>query len=69
MKALGEENVILGIKLVRFVSNITWSQSHYIDKVLAKYGYQDYKHVATSFDPSVLLTKNKSEPVDQDPYA
>ncbi|MCI46089.1 gag-pol polyprotein, partial [Trifolium medium] len=41
MKDLGEANVILGIKITRSEKGISLDQSHYVEKVLKKYGYFD----------------------------
>jgi hypothetical protein len=44
MKNLGEANVILNIKLLRYENNgITLVQSHYEEKVLSRFGYADCK--------------------------
>ena len=44
MKDLGEANVILNIKLIKGENEITLTQSHYVEKVLSRFGYQDSKH-------------------------
>ena len=60
MKDMGEANVILGLRLTRSADGITISQSHYIEKVLEKFGYQ------ISYDPTRIFYKNKSGvPVSQ----
>jgi hypothetical protein len=60
MKDLGEADVILNIKLVRESNGgVTLSQSHYVEKILSRFGYNDYKHVSTPYDASVILRKNK----------
>ncbi|WVZ70110.1 hypothetical protein U9M48_018804 [Paspalum notatum var. saurae] len=48
MKDLGEADVILNIKLIKDESGITLSQTHYVEKVLSRFGYIDRK-------PSPLL--------------
>ena len=59
MKDLGEADVILNIKLLRDENNgITLVQSHYVEKVLSRFGYADCKFSPTLYDPSVLLRKN-----------
>jgi hypothetical protein len=56
MKDLGEADVILNIKLLRDENNgITLVQSHYVEKVLNRFGYADCKSSLTPYDPSVLL--------------
>ena len=39
MKDMGEENIILGLRLTRSAEGITISQSYYIEKVLEKFCY------------------------------
>src|SRR6266540_7503216 len=43
MKDLGEADVILNIKLIKDESEITLPQSHYMEKVLSRFGYMDSK--------------------------
>jgi len=50
MKDTGETDVILGIKIIRNNDDICLSQSHYIEKVLGGFKYQNCSPVATSFD-------------------
>ena len=66
MKDMGEANVILGFRLTRSADGITISQSHYIEKVLEKFGYQNCKVACTPYDPVRIFYKNKSGvPVSQ----
>jgi hypothetical protein len=37
MKDLGEDDLILNIKLIKEESGITLSQSHYVEKVLSRF--------------------------------
>ncbi|KAL2250151.1 UNVERIFIED_CONTAM: Retrovirus-related Pol polyprotein from transposon TNT 1-94 [Sesamum indicum] len=60
MKDMGEANVILGIKLTRSTNGIAISQSHYIEKIIEKFGYQNSRIAKTTYDPSVALLKNES---------
>ncbi|KAL2235247.1 UNVERIFIED_CONTAM: Retrovirus-related Pol polyprotein from transposon TNT 1-94 [Sesamum indicum] len=60
MKDMGEANVILGIKLTRSTDGITISQSHYVEKIIEKFGYQNSRIAKTPYDPSVALFKNES---------
>ncbi|KAK2455989.1 putative mitochondrial protein [Trifolium repens] len=69
MKDLGEANVILGIKITRSEKGISLDQSHYVEKILKKYGYYDCKPACTPYDPSVKLFKNTGESVRQTAYA
>jgi hypothetical protein len=64
MKDLGEADVILNIKLIKNESGITLSQSHYVEKILSRFGFIDGKSSPTPYDPSVILCKNKNEPTD-----
>ncbi|KAL0430748.1 UNVERIFIED_CONTAM: hypothetical protein Sradi_0700800 [Sesamum radiatum] len=59
MKDMGEADVILGIKLIRLTDGITISQSHYVKKILEKFGYQNSRIVKTPYDSSVALFKNE----------
>nr|ABA96872.1 retrotransposon protein, putative, Ty1-copia subclass [Oryza sativa Japonica Group] len=70
MKDLGEADVILNIKLPRgYEGGITLVQSHYVDKVLSRFGYSDCKPAPTPYDPSVLLRKNRRIARDQLRYS
>ncbi|KAL2232001.1 UNVERIFIED_CONTAM: Retrovirus-related Pol polyprotein from transposon TNT 1-94 [Sesamum indicum] len=60
MKDMGEANVILGIKLTRTTDEIAISQSHYVEKIIEKFGYQNSRIAKTPYDPSVALFKNES---------
>ena len=63
MKDLGEESVILGIKITRSEKGISLDQSHYIEKILKKNNYFDCKPASTPYDHSVKLFKNTGEGV------
>jgi hypothetical protein len=69
MKDLGEIDVILNIKLIKEESEITLSQSHYVEKVLSHFGYMDNKPSPIPYDPSVTLRKNKNDTRDQLRYS
>jgi hypothetical protein len=60
MKDLGEAEVILNIKLLREERNggVTLVQSHYVEKVLNRFGYYDCAPAPTPYHPSVILRKN-----------
>ncbi|KAL0339151.1 UNVERIFIED_CONTAM: Retrovirus-related Pol polyprotein from transposon TNT 1-94 [Sesamum angustifolium] len=60
MKDMGEADVILGIKLIRSTDGIAISQSHYVEKILEKFGYQNSGIAKTPYDSSVALFKNES---------
>ncbi|KAL0348934.1 UNVERIFIED_CONTAM: hypothetical protein Sangu_1121200 [Sesamum angustifolium] len=57
---MGEADVILGIKLIRSTDGITISQSHYVEKINEKFGYQNSRIAKTPYDSSVALFKNES---------
>ena len=59
MKDLGEANVILNIKLIKNESGITLLQSHYVEKILSRFGFMYSKPPPTPYDPRVTLRKNK----------
>ena len=60
MKDLGEANVILNINLLREENGgVTLMQSHYVEKMLNRFGYSDCTSAPTPYDPSVLLRKNQ----------
>ena len=70
MKDLGVADVILNIKLLRYnEGGITLLQSHYIEKILSRFGYSDCKISPTPYDPSVLLRKNRGTVRDQLTYS
>jgi hypothetical protein len=59
MKDLEEVDVILNIKLLREGNGgITLVQSHYVEKVLSRFGYSECEPAPTPYDPSKLLKKN-----------
>jgi hypothetical protein len=55
MKDLGEVDVILNIKLIKGENEITLTQSHYVEKVLSRFGYKDNKPSPTPYDLSLIL--------------
>ncbi|KAL0431414.1 UNVERIFIED_CONTAM: Retrovirus-related Pol polyprotein from transposon TNT 1-94 [Sesamum radiatum] len=59
MKDMGEADVILGIKLIRSTDGIAISQSHYVEKIIEKFGYQNSRIAKTPYDSSVALFKMK----------
>jgi hypothetical protein len=61
--------VILNIKLIKDENGITLSQSHYVEKILSRFGYMDTKPSPTHYDPSVILHKNKKISKDQLRYS
>jgi len=69
IKDLGEDDVILGIKIIRDGNHIGLPQSRYIEKAFQKFNHLDCEPVSTSFDQSVNLQPNKGFPVEQLEYA
>jgi hypothetical protein len=56
MKDLGVADVILNIKLLKDDDGgITLLQSHYVEKILSRFGYSDCKSSPTPYDPSMLV--------------
>jgi hypothetical protein len=45
------------------------TQSHYMEKVLNRFGYSEYKPVSTPYDASLILRKNKRIMRDQLRYS
>ena len=70
MKDLGDADVILNIKLLREGDGgVTLLQTHYVEKVLSRFGFIDCEPVPTPYDPSVLLRKNRRIARDQLRYS
>ena len=66
VKDLGEADVILNIKLSREGNGgMTLVQSHYVEKILSRFGYSDCQSAPMPYDPSVLLRKNRRIARDQ----
>jgi hypothetical protein len=55
MKDLCEVNVILNIKLIKGEHVITLTQSHYVEKVLRRFGYKNNKPSPTPYNHSLVL--------------
>ena len=68
MKDLGLVDVILGVRIKRSSEGYILTQSHYIEKVLKKFGHFNDKPVVTPFDPSSHLKKNQGDSVSQLEY-
>jgi hypothetical protein len=59
MKDLGEADVILIIKLIKGENGgVTLSQTHYVEKMLSRFGYNNSKPAPTPYDASLVLRKN-----------
>ncbi|KAK4397468.1 Retrovirus-related Pol polyprotein from transposon TNT 1-94 [Sesamum angolense] len=59
-KDMGEADVILGIKLIRSTDGIVISQSHYVEKIIEKFDYQNSRIAKMPYDSFVALLKNES---------
>ena len=70
IKDLGEADVIPNIKLLREGNGgVMLLQSHYMKKVMSRFGYSDCTPISTFYDPSVLLRKNRRIARDQLRYS
>jgi hypothetical protein len=66
IKDLGEADVILNIKLIREGDGgVTLLQSHYVEKMLSRFGFSDYDPAPTPYDPNMILRKNQRIARDQ----
>jgi hypothetical protein len=64
MKDLWPTDVILNIKLIKSKDRITLNQSHYAEKILSQFGFEDYKISPTPYDVSIKHRKFKGEGKD-----
>jgi hypothetical protein len=56
VKDLGEADVILNIKLIKGENGgVTLSQTHYVEKMLSRFGYRNSKPASTPYDASLVL--------------
>ena len=69
MKDLGVADVILGIKILRKNNELFFTQSHYVEKILKRYGHFCHKPAPTPIDPSIKLVKNIGRTISQLEYA
>jgi len=69
MKYLGVAYVILGVRITRDGNNISLPQSHYIEKVLKKFGYFDCQSISTPFNQNINLVANKGNLVARIKYS
>ena len=58
MKDMGKSNVILGIRIKRENKELFLTQSHYIEKVLKKFNWENCSPMSTSMAASVKLMPN-----------
>ena len=69
MKDLGPAIVIQNIKLIKSEDGITLNESHYTEKILSRFGFEDYKVSPTPYDASIKLKKFEREGKDQLRYS
>lgn len=58
MKDMGEANVTVGIKITKTSDGLILSQEHFIENLLRKFGYYDFKTISTLYDGNTYLKKN-----------
>ena len=63
MKDMRVADVILGIKIQRKLDGYILNQTHYVEKVLRKFGHYNDKPIVTPFHPSSQLKKNQEDRV------
>ena len=61
MKDIGEANLILGVKIITKGDKTLLFQEQYIEKLLKKFEYYDFKLVSTPYDINSKLKKNIGE--------
>ncbi|GJV48731.1 zinc finger, CCHC-type containing protein [Tanacetum coccineum] len=69
MKDIGEDDVILSIRIKHKSNKIVISKSYYIEKVLKKFSYFDCTLVSTPMDTSEKLIPNNGQAVSQLKYS
>ena len=69
MKDLGLADVILGIQIKRNNEGYILTQSHYVEKILNKYGQINCKPAVTPFDANCKLKKNNGNAISQLEYS
>ena len=62
VKSLGQPSLIIGVKIRQGDHIIKLSQTHYIDKLLSKYGLQDANPLSTPMDPTIKLDDQEEAP-------
>ena len=69
MKDMGIADVILGMKISKTSDGYALSQSHYVEKILRKFGKQDNRPAKTPVDANIHLSKNTGEGISQLEYS
>ena len=57
MNDMDKANVVLGVRIIRKEDSILLSQEQYIEKLLKKFGYYDFKQMSTPYDVNFKLKK------------
>ena len=68
IKDLGVADVILEIKILKTPNCLVLSQTHYIQTVLEKFKYSNFKRAKIPIDVNFHLAKNKGESQSQLDY-
>ncbi|TYJ98195.1 ty1-copia retrotransposon protein [Cucumis melo var. makuwa] len=69
MKDLGEADVILGVKIRKIKTGLSFCQSHYVEKILKEFDSFDVSPIRIPYDASKHLKKNKGDNVSEPEYA
>ncbi|CAM8882858.1 unnamed protein product [Rhodiola kirilowii] len=69
MQDMGRADVILGIKITRTSDGFVLSQSHYVDKILDKFGKESQGVCWTPIEMTQHLSKNKGDSISQLEYS
>ena len=65
VKSLGQPSLIIGVKIRQGDHVIKLLQTHYIDKLLSKYGLQDANPVSTLMDVTIKLDNTEEAPDEE----
>jgi hypothetical protein len=65
VKSLGQPSLIISVKIRQGDHVIKLSQTHYIDKLLSKYGLQDANPVSTPMDVTIKLDDTEEAPDEE----
>jgi hypothetical protein len=68
MKDLGELSYILGIKITRTPDTLTFSQAHYSEEVLRRFGMWQCNPKRQPMSPKINLARDPEEPDTEFPY-
>jgi Reverse transcriptase (RNA-dependent DNA polymerase) len=65
VKSLGQPSLIIGVKIRQGDHIVKLSQTHYIDKLLSKYGLQDANPLSTPMDTTIKLDDHEEAPEEE----